>query len=152
AGVLGNLATIGALTPVSMATEASLAPPARAQLLTVYSPQAWYGAGQFFAPNPDFGAAIDYYLRQGGLAGAPTVTITVSDATGVLMRTIAGTAARGVNRVRWDLRMDPPLSAPDAGGSPAGAEPIAPAVLPGKYVVSVRLPSGRSVKAPIVVE
>jgi len=61
--VLDNISSLEALTPEAMQTDAFLVPPARARLLSVYKPQAWYGAGQYFAPNPVFGAAIDYYVR-----------------------------------------------------------------------------------------
>jgi photosystem II stability/assembly factor-like uncharacterized protein len=150
--VLDNIGVLETLTPESIATDGFLAPPARAQLLAVYSPQAWYGAGQFFAPNPDFGAAIDYYLRDAGGALSSTVRIAVTDASGVLVRTIAGTATRGVNRVRWDLRRDPPLSPGEAANPPGNPEPVGPMVESGKYSVAVQLPTGRTLKAPIVVE
>ena len=150
--VLDNIASLEALTPESMATEAFLAPPARAQLLTIYSPQAWYGAGQFFAPNPDAGAAIDYYLRD-PVPGNRPVTVIVSDASGAVIRTLTGPGLRGINRVRWDLRMEPPPTAGD--GAPAGGpggEPIGPSVLAGTYTVAVQLTGGRSLKSSLVVE
>jgi photosystem II stability/assembly factor-like uncharacterized protein len=152
--VLDDIGVIEAMTPESVATDGFLAAPPRAQLLTIYSPQAWYGAGQFFAPNPDFGAAITYYVRDGSPRAA-SVKIVVTDASGSVVRTMAGTGLRGVNRLRWDLRMEPPLSAlspADAAVGGGGPEPLAPAVTPGKYTVSVALPSGRTVKAPLVVE
>jgi photosystem II stability/assembly factor-like uncharacterized protein len=152
--VLDNIGAIEALTPESVATDAFLVPPAPAQLLTIYNPQAWYGAGQFFAPNPDFGAAIDYYLREANGGGARTVTILVSTASGAVVRTIAGPAARGINRVRWDLRLDPPISPGDASGPGTGAasDPLGPTVQSGKYTVTVQLPGGRSMKAMLAVE
>src|SRR4029077_6934223 len=52
--VLDNIGALEALTPESIRTEAFLVPPARARLLSIYTPQAWYGAGQYFALNPDF--------------------------------------------------------------------------------------------------
>jgi len=149
--VLDDIGVIEALTPESIATDGFLSPPARVKVLAVYSPQAWYGAGQFFAPNPDFGAAIDYYLREGA-GPASTVRIAVADASGVVVRTIAGPAARGVNRVRWDLRMEPPLSPAETLNPAGGPEAIAPAVVSGKYTVSAQLPNGRIVKATMVVE
>ena len=51
--VLDNISSLEALTPDAMRSDAFLVPPARARLLAIYNPQAWYGAGQFFAPNPD---------------------------------------------------------------------------------------------------
>ena len=52
--VLDHIAALEALTPDAIRSDAFLVPPARARLLSIYNPQAWYGAGQYFAPNPDF--------------------------------------------------------------------------------------------------
>jgi len=80
-------------------------PPAHARLLSIYNPQAWYGAGQYFAPNPDFGAAVEYYLRDGS---KDEVRVTVSDARGIPVRSLKGGGRAGLNRVSWDLRHEPP--------------------------------------------
>ncbi|HEY6213607.1 MAG TPA: hypothetical protein VIW45_15045 [Vicinamibacterales bacterium] len=150
--ILDNIGAIEALTPESIATDGFLVPPAPARLLTMYNPQAWYGAGQFFAPNPDAGAAIDYYLRDAG-AGRAATTIVIRDAAGTPVRTLSGPALRGINRIRWDLRFDPPLSPSEgAAATGGGAEPLGPTVLAGRYSATVQLPGGRRVTAPIVVE
>jgi hypothetical protein len=126
-------------------------PPARARLLSIYVPQAWYGAGQYFAPNPDFNAAIDYYLRDGL---QDEVRVTVADAHGATVRTMAGTGRAGLNRASWDLRMEPPVpeaqrEAPSAGGF--GGPPQGPLVLPGVYTVTLRA-AGRSLTSELRVE
>ena len=55
------------------------------------------------------------------------------------MRTLKGSTRRGLNRVSWDLRMDPPVTGDDrdapAGGGFRGA-PSGPTVLPGSYTVA----------------
>jgi len=135
--VLDNIASLEALTPETIRTEAFLVPPARARLLSIYSPQAWYGAGQYFAPNPDFSAAFEYFLRT---APRNRVAVTVADARGSVIRTIEATGRAGMNRVSWDLRMEPPVAdgardGPAAGA--AGAPPLGPLVLPGVYTVTV---------------
>jgi photosystem II stability/assembly factor-like uncharacterized protein len=149
--VLDNISSLEALTPDAVRSDAFLVPPARARLLAIYNPQAWYGAGQFFAPNPDFGAAIDYYLR----AGAPDeVSVTIADARGAVVRMIKGTARAGLNRASWDLRMEPPVrngarEAPATGGF--GGAPLGPLVLPGVYTITVAA-AGRSLKGELRVE
>ena len=90
--ILDNISSLEALTPDSMRTEAFLVPPPRARLLSIYNPQAWYGAGEYFAPNPDFNATIDYYLR----ASAPEeATITVTDTRGMVDPRVEGIEPRG---------------------------------------------------------
>jgi hypothetical protein len=137
--VLDNIGALEALTPESIATDALLVAPARARILTIYNPQAWYGAGQFFAPNPETGATIDYYLRD----GAPTATLAIADANGVPVRTLRVPARRGVSRAVWDLRVEPPV--PDmarAAGGGFGGPLLGPTVMPGTYTVTLTLPSG----------
>jgi hypothetical protein len=149
--VLDNISSLEALTPEAMQTDAFLVPPARARLLSVYNPQAWYGAGQYFAPNPVFGAAIDYYVRDG--AGAD-VRVTIADARGTPIRTVKGTGRAGLNRATWDLRMESPVpdgprDAPAVGGF--GGAPQGPLVLPGVYTVTVNT-AGRSLRGELRVE
>jgi hypothetical protein len=149
--VLDNISSLEALTPEAMRKDAFLVPPARARLLSIYNPQAWYGAGQFFAPNPSFGAAIDYYLRDGS---KDEVRVTISDARGMPLRTIAGTNHAGLNRASWDLRMEPPVpngprDVPAAGGF--GGAPQGPLVLPGVYGVTVNA-AGLSLKGELRVD
>jgi len=149
--VLDNISSLEALTPDAIKSDAFLVPPARARLLSIYNPQAWYGAGQYFAPNPDFGALVEYYLRAGS---KDEVSVTVADARGTMVRTIKGTSRAGLNRVSWDLRMEPPVpdgsrDAPAVGGF--GGAPQGPLVLPGVYAVTVS-GAGRSLKGELHVE
>jgi photosystem II stability/assembly factor-like uncharacterized protein len=135
--VLDNIAPLEALTPDSVKSDGFLVTPAHARLLSVYTPQAWYGAGQFFAPNPEFGATIDYYLR----TAAPTgVVVRVADAHGTV-RTLKGTGRPGLNRITWDMRMEAPIPQDGrelpAGAGGFGGPPVGPLVLPGVYTVTV---------------
>ena len=149
--VLDHIAALEALTPDAIRSDAFLVPPARARLLSIYNPQAWYGAGQFFAPNPDFGGVVEYYLREGT---RDDVRITVADSRGNAVRTLKAPGRVGLNRVSWDLRMEPPVAenpreTPFVGG-PAGA-PQGPLVLPGSYAVTLDLP-GRQLQSELRVE
>ncbi len=129
--VLDNISALEAM-PDALATDATLVTPARARILTVYAPQAWYGAGQFFAPNPETGAVLDYVLRD----GAANVTLAISDAAGAVVRTLKAAGRRGVNRVVWDLRVEPPIADMVRGGGLAGPL-LGPTVMPGTYTVTL---------------
>ena len=149
--VLDNISALEALTPDAMRSDAFLVPPARARLLAIYTPQAWYGAGQYFAPNPDFTAAIDYYLRAGS---KDEVRVTVADANGAVLRRLNGSGRAGLNRVSWDMRMEPPVAGvPRQTATPGGfgAPPLGPLVLPGVYTVTVTV-EGRSLTGEVRVE
>jgi photosystem II stability/assembly factor-like uncharacterized protein len=152
--VLDNIASLEALTPDAIRTEAFLVPPTRARLLSLYSPQAWYGAGQYFAPNPDFSAVFEYFLRS---ASRSEVAVSVADSRGAIIRTIKAPGRAGMNRVSWDLRMEPPVADASQQAAAAGAvggSPAGPLVLPGVYSVTVSgvTVDGRTLKGELRVD
>jgi hypothetical protein len=102
---------------------------------TVYTGQYWFGAGEFFAPNPPLGAVITYYLP------TPTgdVQITIADGTGKTIRTLRGPSQPGINRTCWDLRRATALDTgiPLPGNCHPAAGRFGPTVLPGNYKVTV---------------
>ncbi len=148
--ILDDVGPLEALTSDAAKSAAVLAPILHAREMSTWSPQAWYGHGEFFAPNPAFDGSINYYLRDSATA-APTIEI--SDAAGTPVRTLKGTGAKGLNHVSWDLRMAAALSEEEAatliagrggrgggGGGRGGAGQTGPLVLPGKYKVLVKIP------------
>lgn len=138
--------------------------------------KAFQGESFFASPNPDFGAVFTYYLkepmrtkrqlrreaeRRGGEVAyppveqlvaeaeeeAPSIVLTVRDASGNVVRRLTGQTAAGVHRVTWDLRypssqLAPPRppemaaieEATGGGGRGGGGGTL---VMPGKYSVSV---------------
>jgi photosystem II stability/assembly factor-like uncharacterized protein len=141
--VLDGIGWLEALTPEAIRSDAFLVPPGRARLLAIYSPQAWYGAGQFFAPNPDFGAVLRYYVRE---APRGEAQLAIADANGQTVRTLHAPARQGLNQLSWDLRYDPPATEGvrdgQAGGG-FGGPPQGPLVLPGVYTVAITI-AGRT--------
>ena len=120
--VLDDVGPLETLTSAAVAADATMLPIARTRLMSTSSPQAWYGHGEFFAPNPEWNAVVAYHLRNAAASGR--ADITVSDAAGTVIRTLRGPLAAGVNRVVWDLRYDSPVdsvnAAAVAGALPAG--------------------------------
>ena len=102
----------------------------------IYGGQFWFGAGEFFAPNPPSGAILTWYLPE----SAPKVTISIADAAGKTIRTMHGPSQAGMNRACWDLRREGALSANPTPltmaceGNPLGAGPL---VAPGKYTATL---------------
>jgi photosystem II stability/assembly factor-like uncharacterized protein len=86
-------------------------------------------AGTFSAPDPPYGAIVNYYLPQAQRA-APTIEII--DSSGRLVRSIAGSNDPGLNRVYWDLAEAPPVSWHDTGDWNQGPSD-GPPVVPGRY-------------------
>jgi photosystem II stability/assembly factor-like uncharacterized protein len=99
---------------------------------------AFHGGGEeiFRGENPPEGTYIHYYLK----ADVPDVTIQIVDVTGSTVRELSAPGRRGINRIEWDLRGNPPSSPPkpttQVGG---GGLPVtrAPRVRPGDYVVKL---------------
>lgn len=154
--ILDDMGPIEALTPAALKTDAVLMPLAPARQMITNSPQAWFGTGTFFAPNPDFNAGIHYYLRDGA---AGNVQIEISDKFGNVVRTLSGPAAKGLNRATWDMRAG---AAGAQGAGAAGAQPgrggraggpQGALVTPGTYVVTVTVPGvARPLRGELTVE
>jgi hypothetical protein len=177
--ILDDMGPLEGWTSAVATSEATLFPIAPARLMITNSPQAWFGTGTFFAPNPEFDAGINYYLRD---AAAGPVQIEISDVFGKKTRTLEGPGAKGLNHAAWNLRADPPVPPPvDAAATPApaatgrggraggagavgaaaqggrgggrGGQANAPLVPPGKYFVVVRVPGlARELRGEVTVE
>ena len=117
--ILDDVGPLQALTATSVKADATLASITRGRQWALYSPQAWYGYGTFFAPNPDFEPIISYYVRAGS---SEEGEIRITDAAGGLERTLRAPAVSGLNRVCWDMRMESvvPPEAPAAGRGAGG--------------------------------
>lgn len=66
------------------------------------------------------------------------VTITVADASGVVIRTFKADIHQGLNRVVWDLRRDGVAPPPPAKPREDGTLPSGPEVPPGPYKATLR--------------
>jgi photosystem II stability/assembly factor-like uncharacterized protein len=76
-----------------------------------YEPRPTYepGRGAFVADNKPYGAQISYDLPQRPKrARAPKVTLQILDRSGGVLRTLDAPAKPGIDRVVWDLTVDPP--------------------------------------------
>ncbi|HYV97224.1 MAG TPA: hypothetical protein VE967_07235, partial [Gemmatimonadaceae bacterium] len=114
--ILDDVGPLQALTDDAVKQPAVLASITKGRQWNLYSPQAWYGYGMYFAQNPDFDPIISYYVRDGA---SEQTEIRITDAGGALLRTLKGPSAKGLNRVCWDMRMENavPAETPLAGGA-----------------------------------
>lgn len=160
--VLDDVGALERLTPDAVRQPALLASVTRGRQWNLFSLVPNSGHEEYFAPNPEFDPVISYFVRDGATSPA---TITIRDAQGVLLRTMSAPATAGVNRVTWDMRMDPAIASDGpggargaggaggggrGGGASAGAGPL---VLPGTYTVSVAVPGVASpLTSPVVVQ
>ena len=94
------------------------------------------GQQRFAAPNPPDGAIISYYS-----ASTQSGQVDVLDSVGRLVRRLTGPRAAGIQRLVWDLREEPPGPVDSAGRARFGRGLRGPFVLPGNYLVRLRLGS-----------
>jgi hypothetical protein len=113
--------------------------------LDVQSLQQTTGSKRWRGENPPSGAMINYLLGPGVTGDA---TITVTDLAGRTVRGLTGSNKAGLNRVRWDLRGDPP---PRPATAPAGPPQPGPVVEPGTYLVKLAI-AGKELVKPLIVE
>ena len=127
-------------TPVQQMTSAAGRPavlfPIRPALrYSVRATRTGGGDTEFAAPNPPYGAILDYYLR----APAKELRIEVLDAAGKTIRAMTGPpapAGAGLHRIAWDLRAAPVGGGGRGGQGGRGAQAgRGPQVLPGTYTV-----------------
>jgi hypothetical protein len=133
-----DIAPLQELTPAIFSAKAYLFDVKPALLFQPTNARGWQSQGQqvYVAPNPPFGAVINYYLSE---PMTEDVTITVSDARNSFSRQLKGRAYVGIHQVVWDLRRT-------EGGAPGGRgtsgstqwpEFAAGLVTPGEYTVTL---------------
>ncbi len=117
------------------------------------------GAKLYRGNNPQPGTTISYYLKA---VPATDVKITISDYTGKVIRTIAGTKEVGINRIQWNLRGDPPprpVNLPPGfgggggggGGGFGGFFNLGPPIDPGTYFLKLSV-NGKEFTTKVVIE
>ena len=133
-------------TPVQQITTAhaaTLFPIRPALRYSVRATRSGGGETEFAAPNPPYGAILNYYLP----APAEEARIVVLDSTGKLIRSLRGPqapATAGLHRVAWDLRATGTGASGGGGRGRGGQGGRGPQVLPGTY--TVRLTAGGAVE------
>jgi hypothetical protein len=115
------------------------------------------GAKLFRGSNPPAGTAISYYLKA---APSGDVKIAISDYTGKVIRSLAGTKEVGINRVQWNLRGDTPprpanlppgFGGGGGGGGFGGLFTQGPVIEPGTYNLKLSV-NGKDYATKVVVE
>ena len=77
--------------------------------------RGFLGSRNFYGANPQSGVLLDYYLKTAG-----PVQVAVKDKSGATIRTLTARGEAGMNRLAWDLRMDPPVPPAGRGGRGGG--------------------------------
>lgn len=134
AWILDDISPLVSLTDEVLEADAYLFPVREATIFNPYSPQGWT-PGEFVLPNPPQGARIRYLVHE-DVAESP-LRITVSNASGEVIRELEASSEAGAHEVVWDLRYPPPYEPdPEETRGFFGA-PRGPKVLPGRYSVTL---------------
>jgi len=153
--VLDDITPLRTLTPDTLGEAAHLFPPRPAyRFRTITEPMSMPDDATE-GRNPPAGADLTFSLKATpDDAARDKIKIVVTDAAGKTVRTldVGKDAAAGINRVWWDLRMDPteelklrtpPLNVPDFAMNKEGlrklatAGPLSVLVPPGAYTVKL---------------
>ncbi len=144
--VLDSLAGLRGLTPETLSGPGTLFTPRPAfQLMRFDRGRSAFGSAYFTAPNPPDGVSLDVYLHP---SATDVPTLEIADATGRVVRRLPAPAGRGLQRVMWDMRVDPPAAAPDAAGRGRGGAPAL--VAPGTYEARLTI-GGLTTRVPVVI-
>jgi len=185
--ILDDYTPLRNLTPETLKQDSALFPVRNALSYIPAQPlgsngKGFQGESFFAAPNPPFGAEINYFLkdplrtkkqerqqrereaarknqtaaypnavelREEAAEEAPAIVLTVTDASGKVVRRFDGPVTRGMHRVAWDLRTPAPVLANLPAARPGGGEgrdeeeeffyrgPAGSLLLPGKYTVTL---------------
>jgi photosystem II stability/assembly factor-like uncharacterized protein len=127
--VIDDLGLLETLSAERAEEHSFLAPPRPAvQIRDKNRGRRAFGHSYFTTSNPPRGAIIDYWI--GDEAAGEAVTVDILGADGEVLRRVAEhTAARGVARAVWDLR----LEAPPSDSQSSWRKPEGRFVLPGNY-------------------
>ncbi|HLH16735.1 MAG TPA: hypothetical protein VKX45_05925 [Bryobacteraceae bacterium] len=141
--ILDDITPLEQMTMQALSSDAYLFPPRDAyRFRNATQPESMPNdptAGQ----NPPYGASLDYYLQSRPQA---PVRLSIVDASGRTVRTLAAGAQPGINRIWWDLRFEPtreirlrsaPLYAPEITLNAEGWRPA-----PGERRISLLAPPG----------
>lgn len=103
----------------------------------------------YAAPNPPFGAVINYYLAQ---PASSDVMVTVTDKRNTFTRRFLGRGYAGINQVVWDLRLNEGAPRAEQRTSEFHKWPdyVAGLVSPGEYLVTLTAGAEKLTKTVVV--
>jgi hypothetical protein len=135
--ILDDAAFVQQMTPEIEMRALHLFPPRPALRYTARMTRYGLAGATFKGPNPPYGALLTYYLKD-KLDEKAELKLEIRDAAGALVREIkTPPREKGVNRVAWDLRGEPPAQRkpPTPEETEFGFGPRGVEVLPGVYTV-----------------
>jgi photosystem II stability/assembly factor-like uncharacterized protein len=136
--VLDDLSPLERAADSILASDIHLFDVAPATHFRLYNRKGNIGHKWFTAPNPPYGAVINYYLKD---KPKDDVKITITNGAGTVVRELKGPKEAGLSRVVWDLRLNSPAPPPEGAGEGGGGgffgQSRGPRVQPGAYTIKI---------------
>ena len=104
--ILDDITPLRHLTQAVLDSDVAILPTLASVMVIPATVQAFPGDDEFVGQNPDEAASIVYYLKRRPLFG--DLRVEIYDSAGALRATYPGQRSRGLNRVRWPMRLKPP--------------------------------------------
>ncbi|MDN3203202.1 VPS10 domain-containing protein [Algoriphagus sediminis] len=129
--ILDHLNSLQEMTSETLSKEAALFSIADAEIINYTREGAHTGDMYYRGENPDFGAAIDYFLQDS--VASDNISLGIYDASGKLISEIDPKNESGLHRIMWNLRYD----VKQAGSGRSRIQ--GPYVLPGLYTAKLQV-------------
>ena len=159
--ILDDITPLQQMTQQVLASEVHMFPPQPAWRFRDITNTVTMNDDPTEGQNPPYGSSINYFLKS---PASGSVTITIADQKGQVVRTLNGTKSAGLNRVTWDLNGEPttqvrlrtsPVYAPDVPVGPQGWRPGGGQMTilhpPGAYTVKLAV-GGQELTQPLIVK
>jgi hypothetical protein len=111
--ILDDLTPLRKVTPEVLAAEAAFLDSRPSVMSIPTFDFGFSGDAEFEGRTPPEAAVITYYLKKRHMFG--DLKFEISDSAGNLLSTVNGGKRRGMNRVDWPMRAQPPRTPPGAG-------------------------------------
>jgi len=136
--IVDDIGPLVAMATDLIAAAPYLVPVQEAVQYNEYRPQGWT-PGIWEAENPDFGSHLRYWLP----TDADSVSISILDADGTVLRELEGEGDAGLHEVVWDMRrVETMANGEEMDGGPR--------VLPGSYTARLHA-DGRTSEQPLAI-
>jgi photosystem II stability/assembly factor-like uncharacterized protein len=133
--VIDDISPLRKLTATTLDADAAFLDARPQWMVNGTSDFGFGGDGEFIGRSPAESAVITYYLKKRHLFG--DLKLEIYDGSGKRLTSINGGKRKGINRVEWSMRSDPPRFAAGSGIIPNLYAMMGPRALEGSYTVKL---------------
>jgi photosystem II stability/assembly factor-like uncharacterized protein len=134
--IIDDISPLRSMTMNALTSDIHIFPSRPLQLRIPKYDQSFPGDAEFVGDNPSESATITYYLKKRPVIG--DLNIKIYSPEGKLLKLMPAGKYKGLNRVRWAMRMKPPKVPPSP--TLAGQALFGPMVPAGKYTFEIVRP------------